>query len=302
MSSLLRDTKLIELCTQSINYDAQVQSGCEAFDTQMVEIIDDTGQVIMIPNIMGLTDSDLVDALAWQFHVDFYDPTDDLEFRKQLVQLSIVWHMTKGTVALVEEVINTYWHGGATLEEWFQYKNPFPPNYPTVNLGAQVGFIPPSSINVATNTITITAHGLANNDQVRFITGALAVSGRLPTPLVDGVYYFVTNVTANTFQLRPAAGGSVLDILDAGVGSSNACWKRGTGSWHDRYRFMITVDQAVIPPSDEQKVLQLINRYKPVSRWCEAIVYARTSECHIGWAGMVLRFIYRTSEKPRNYP
>ena len=130
MSSLIRQSKLIDNCTSSISYDAQVKSASEAFDQQMYEIIDDTGQVIMIPNIMGLTDPKLVDVLAWQFHVDFYDPTRDLEFKKRLVQMSIIWHKTKGTVALVEEVINTYWPGSAYLEEWFEYKNPFPPNYP----------------------------------------------------------------------------------------------------------------------------------------------------------------------------
>jgi len=77
MSTTLRGSQLIENCTPSIQYDRQVQSGCSAFDNQMYEIIDDTGQVVMIPNIMNLTDEKLVDVLAWQFHVDFYDPTKD---------------------------------------------------------------------------------------------------------------------------------------------------------------------------------------------------------------------------------
>jgi Bacteriophage P2-related tail formation protein len=130
MSSLLRGVRLIDLCTQSISYDRQVQSASLAFDAQMYEIIDDTGQVIMIPNIMGLTDSTLVDHLAWQFHVDFYDASRDLEFRKNLVQMSIEWHITKGTVKLVEDVINTYWPNGAVIEEWFDYMSPLPPGQP----------------------------------------------------------------------------------------------------------------------------------------------------------------------------
>jgi phage tail P2-like protein len=204
MSSTLRTGKLLDLCTQSISYDSQVQAACESFDQQMYEIIDETGQVCFIPNIMGLTDPNLVDILAWQFNVDGYDTSKPLQFRKQLVQDSIVWHKTKGTRALVDTVIHTYWPYGATLEEWFTYRSPFPPSQPD-----------------------------------------------------------------------PA--------------------------WHDRYRFRIMVDQAVIPPDQENQVLELIDRYKPVSRWCEGIFYARSAECDIGWAGMTLRFIYRESEAP-DYP
>ena len=205
MATTLRSSKLIEICTPSISYDAQVKAASESFDYQMYEIIDETGQVIFIPNIMGLTDPNLVDILAWQFNVDGYDTTKDLEFRKQLVQLSIEWHKTKGTVALVQHVLDLYWPGGATIAEWFDYKDPFPPNYPN------------------------------------------------------------------------APG------------------------WHDRYRFLITVDQAVIPADQEAQVLKLIDRYKPVSRWCEGIFYSRISDCDIGWCGMLLRFIIRESEAPK-YP
>jgi P2-related tail formation protein len=202
MSSTLRGSRLIENCTPSISYDAQVQSASTAFDNQMWEIIDETGQIVMIPNIMALTDEKLVDILAWQFHVDFYDATRDLEFRKKLVQMSIIWHKTKGTVALVEEVLNTYWPGGASLSEWFEYRSPLPANYPTAP------------------------------------------------------------------------------------------------DWHDRYRFRVYVDQAVIPPADELAALALVDRYKPVSRWCDGIFYARVSAAAIGWAGAMLTFVTRESEEP----
>ena len=208
MSTTLRTSKLIDLCTPSISYDRQVQSACEAFDHQFYQIIDDTGQVVMIPNIMGLTDSKLVDILAWQFHVDFYDATRDLEFRKRLVQLSIVWHKTKGTVNLVQYVLDTYWPGGATVEEWFNYMDPLPPPAPN------------------------------------------PVPGGVPAP------------------------------------------------WHDRYRFRISIDQNIILPADEIEVLNLIEHYKPVSRWNDGIFRPRISECAIGWAGGCLRFITIESDEP----
>src|SRR5262252_5035664 len=99
MSTTLRGSHLIEDCTPSISYDAQVQSGCTAFDNQMWAIIDDTPVIVILPNVRTLTDETLVDILAWQFHVDFYDSTRDLDFKRQLVFKSIDWHRRKGTVA-----------------------------------------------------------------------------------------------------------------------------------------------------------------------------------------------------------
>jgi hypothetical protein len=201
MSTTLRGSRLIDSCSPSISYDAQVQSASAAFDPQMWEIIDETGQVILIPNIMGLTDETLVDVLAWQFHVDGYDASASLESRKQLVQDSIRWHMTKGTVALVQEVIDTYWPGGATLQEWFQYKSPLPPNYPD-----------------------------------------------------DG--------------------------------------------WHERYYFRILVNQDVIAPADEAAVLELVNRYKPISRWCEEVLHSKPAMGAVYAAGYAQFFTYLKSAAP----
>lgn len=198
MSSVLRGSHLIESCPPSISYDRQVQSASAAFDQEMYSVIDDTGQVVMIPNIMSLMDPTLIDVLAWQFHVDSYDATKSLDFRKTLVQQAIEWHRTKGTVALLQQVLDTYWPGGATLQEWWQYKSPLPPNYPT------------------------------------------------------------------------------------------------TG-WHDRYLFRIIVNQDVISPTDEAAVLDLIDRYKPVSRWCEAVIHSKASTGSLYAAGYVQVFTTRKS-------
>jgi len=288
----LRSTRLIENCTPSISYDSQVQAASRAFDRQMFQIIDATPQVIIIPNILSLTDSKLVDILAWQFHVDFYDHARDLEFRKRLVQMSIEWHKTKGTVALVQYVLDTYWPRGATIEEWFEYMNPLPPNYPTLGGDTLIGSFAPSDIDLGTNTFTHTAHGLVNGNEVRFFP---PLEGSLPAPLQVFQWYFVVGATTNTFQVSTTLGGPALDLTTTGFGT---IFKRGSGDWHDRYRFRISVDQTIIEPADEKEVLALIDRYKPVTRWCEGIVRPVVSECNIGWAGAALQFLTLESDAP----
>lgn len=164
MSSMIRSSKLIDLCTPSINYDAQVKSACSSFDPQMYQIIDDTGQVIMIPSIMDIEDSNLIDILAWQFHVDFYDRSRDLEFRKNLVQMSIQWHCTKGTYALVQWVLDTYWPGGASLAEWYNYYSPLPPGKPPTDPPP----VPPPPASPQSPPIVAAPPGTSWHDRYRF--------------------------------------------------------------------------------------------------------------------------------------
>jgi phage tail P2-like protein len=295
MSTPLRGTRLIDLCTASISYDRQVQSGCAAFDQQMFEIIDETGQIIFIPNIMNLKNETLVDVLAWQFHVDLYDATRDLDFRKRLVQMSIIWHATKGTVALVQDVLDTYWPGGASIEEWFQYKDPFPPNYPINDPDIFVGTFTAADVNITTDRITIPSHGLAHNTVIRFTAGIPP----LPQPLVQGIWYYVSSPTTNNFQVAPSFNGSPINLTSTSRAlTPNEVWRPGSGTWHDRYKFRILIDEQIISPADHDAVLTLIDRYKPVSRWCEGIFRVTVSQCDIGWTGMLLRFVYRTSEAP----
>lgn len=79
-----------------------------------------TAEVASIyPRIDELS-SDLIDALAIQFHVDFYDSTLSLTKRRNLVKNSIRWHVKKGTRAVVQEMANTVF-GSASVLEWFEY-------------------------------------------------------------------------------------------------------------------------------------------------------------------------------------
>lgn len=76
-------------------------------------------RILIYPEIEGLP-GDIVDFLAVQLHVDFYDYALPLAKRRVLVKNSIRWHMKKGTKAVVEEVIRAIFNSGI-VEEWFEY-------------------------------------------------------------------------------------------------------------------------------------------------------------------------------------
>jgi len=107
-----------------------------ALDQEFREVTEAIPSVLLLPRLDQITDPALVDLLAWQMHVDFYDPSAPLALRKKLIRQSISWHSHKGTPGLLQEVLDTFFQpGGATIQEWWQYKVPLPPNFPVHDPG-----------------------------------------------------------------------------------------------------------------------------------------------------------------------
>jgi hypothetical protein len=104
--------------------------------------------------------------------------------------------------------------------------------------------------DVATDAFTLVAHGLADDAQVR-----LSTTDVLPAPFVEDIYYYVVNVTTDTFQLSLTLGGSAVNILDSGSGTHHAT-KRGIPSDLTGHEFSSWVKADVEDP-DSPLVLDL---------------------------------------------
>lgn len=96
-----------------------VKAVLQAFDTKLNEMNGKIANVILLARLDEL-ESHLVDELAWQYHVDYYDNTLPIDVRRNLVRNSIGWHEIKGTPEAVEQVVATV-IGGAKLMEWWEY-------------------------------------------------------------------------------------------------------------------------------------------------------------------------------------
>jgi hypothetical protein len=76
---------------------------------------------------------------------------------------------------------------------------------------------PDSTVNITTNRITITSHGIPNGAR-----GRLTTTGTLPSPFQLLTDYFAIVIDANTIQLATsydnAIAGTAVDILDDGSG------------------------------------------------------------------------------------
>jgi phage tail P2-like protein len=92
----------------------------KAVDEEMAKTNRGKESIIILPRINEQPEN-ILDVLAWQQHVDFYEPiTLTIDQKRELVQNSLDWHTRKGTPSVVEEMIRTIF-SEAHIEEWFEY-------------------------------------------------------------------------------------------------------------------------------------------------------------------------------------
>ncbi|MCD8199796.1 MAG: phage tail protein I [Coriobacteriaceae bacterium] len=76
-------------------------------------------KVLIYPAIDELPE-DLLDILAYDFKVDWYDYNYSLEVKRRLIKTSFYVHRTLGTKAAVQAAVTAIWPN-SRVEEWFEY-------------------------------------------------------------------------------------------------------------------------------------------------------------------------------------
>lgn len=115
----LKNADVLKLQTHFMQRDINVQGFSAALTGQVQKLADEIGRVAIYNRIDDLPE-DVLDVLAWQFSVDWYDPDADLPTKRNAIKEAIEIHRIKGTPAAVQRVIEIYF-GDGEVEEWFQY-------------------------------------------------------------------------------------------------------------------------------------------------------------------------------------
>ena len=118
MAKKLEGISLFDIAPDSITGNADVQAIMRAVDPELQRAARNILKALIYFRIDELPEP-VIDALAWQWHVDFYEPDLTLEVKRDLVMASIPWHRIKGTPAAVEQMATTVF-GHSWITEWFE--------------------------------------------------------------------------------------------------------------------------------------------------------------------------------------
>jgi phage tail P2-like protein len=113
------EVQLLDILPDSIKHDPDIIAASKAIDIGFAVLVNEAKKVIILPRIDEL-ESDVLDHVAYFFHVDFYDVSMDVETKRKLIKESVYLHQIKGTPRAVEILIETLFDEG-TVEEWFDY-------------------------------------------------------------------------------------------------------------------------------------------------------------------------------------
>lgn len=120
MVEAFKKLSLLSILPESIRGDPKIQAAAAAFDVELQAVTGDIKENLLISRIDELPES-VLDLLAWQWHVDFYQPLDmDINAKRRLIRESIAWHKIKGTPAAVEKVLAAAF-AKSHVEEWYEY-------------------------------------------------------------------------------------------------------------------------------------------------------------------------------------
>jgi phage tail P2-like protein len=115
----LSELDLLKLQTSFMKNDATTKALCASLNPQLIQIADKVKKCLILSNVDMLPEP-ILDELAWELHIDWYDATASIEVKRNLIRNSDKVHMYMGTVYAIEQVIEDYF-GDGYVEEWFQY-------------------------------------------------------------------------------------------------------------------------------------------------------------------------------------
>ena len=116
----IQEIKLNEILPSILKGDKTVAAIAKVLQKYLDENYEYIKRLNILANIDNITNEDLIDHLAYQFHVDFYGQYTGIEKKKQLVKSSIYHHRKKGTKWATEDLLSKVFDS-SYIKEWFQY-------------------------------------------------------------------------------------------------------------------------------------------------------------------------------------
>ena len=114
------EPKLSEILPPSLTQDEKIVAAAEYLDEELKKLSGEIKQVLHLPRLDELK-SDVLDHLAWQYHVDNYSADFSKEIKRKMIRESIYLHRIKGTKAAVLLALKAF-SNRPEVSEWPEYE------------------------------------------------------------------------------------------------------------------------------------------------------------------------------------
>ena len=125
MNKSIKGVNWLDTLPNSLAIDADIKAFAAAFSNQLNKIADEMESIIIYPAISKQPE-EMLDTLAKDFKIDWYDYHETLETKRQTVAQAIKVHRIKGTRGAVDMAINAIYEG-SHIEEWHEMEPPGDP-------------------------------------------------------------------------------------------------------------------------------------------------------------------------------
>lgn len=120
MSETIYNSDFSKYLPQSLQRDPKMVAFAKAATEQMLEVSELSDDVLIYSRIDDMPE-DIVDVLAYDFHVDWYDYSYPLAAKRDLLKTSVRVHKKMGTKYAIEKALSAL-YPESEVEEWFEYE------------------------------------------------------------------------------------------------------------------------------------------------------------------------------------
>jgi P2-related tail formation protein len=115
----IKEVDILKLQTNYMQQDDTTKAISAVLTPQFRALSLDVKQCLILGRVDDLIE-EVLDELAEELHIEWYDSTASIDVKRSLVMNSDKVHMYLGTPYAVEQVIQDYF-GDGEVEEWFEY-------------------------------------------------------------------------------------------------------------------------------------------------------------------------------------
>ena len=115
----LYDSDIVKILPETLADKAEVKALGYAIQKAQQRVLNYC-QNISVYAVIDSAPDKILDMLAQELNTQYYDDSLDIEAKRRLIKNTLVWYMSAGTPAAVEELVEAVFGEGRVVE-WFEY-------------------------------------------------------------------------------------------------------------------------------------------------------------------------------------